>query len=176
MPKKAIILYATRYGSTKEIADELSLHLDLPARNVNAIKARSDLDAYDAIILGSPVYANGLLDDMRNFLQTFYVPINEKELVAYVVYGATKGKLDTDYTRLYARHVTKKPLALFSFVGRATKSSLSKQDYEWLGRFYEERLKAKLEDFDYFDENKVMDAVATIRAVFRKSGVSCKLE
>ena len=53
---RGIIIFATRYGSTQEIAEKLAEKLDFQSKNVMYLEDGSELDQYDTIILGSPIY------------------------------------------------------------------------------------------------------------------------
>jgi menaquinone-dependent protoporphyrinogen IX oxidase len=163
----AIILYATRYGSTHEIAEALATKLEIPYKNVTEISDRSELESYDYIILGAPIYYDDIYEDMKHFLTSFFITIGQKKLITFAVYGATKGRLDRDYSRTFADYFQPSPLLSINFVGRATKSSLSDEDYRKLEIFYKNRLDAALSDFDYFDENKVDEEVEKIKAVIQ---------
>jgi menaquinone-dependent protoporphyrinogen oxidase len=70
MPTSILVTYATRYGSTLEVAECITetlrkegLEVDLqPARNVKSLKG------YQAVILGAPLYMFRWHADARSFL------------------------------------------------------------------------------------------------------------
>ncbi len=163
----AIILYATRYGSTREIAEALATKLEIPYKNVNEISDRSELETYDYIILGAPIYYDDIFEEMKHFITSFFITIGQKKLITFAVYGATKGRLDKDYSRTFADYFQPAPLLSIDFVGRATKSSLGDEDYRKLEIFYKNRLDAELSDFDYFDENRIDEEAAKIKEVMQ---------
>lgn len=58
MDKKVLVAYATKYGSTEEIAEKIGQvlrQIDLPVEVLSTNRV-SDLTSYDAIVLGSAVY------------------------------------------------------------------------------------------------------------------------
>lgn len=71
MATTALVAYATRYGSTREVAETIAKTLRehgleaevLPARVVNS------LDGYDAVVLGAALYIGHWHRDARAFLQ-----------------------------------------------------------------------------------------------------------
>ena len=160
---RGIVLYATRYGSTQEIAETLANKLDFDSKNVMYIDDGSILDEYDQIILGSPIYYDDIVEDMKRFISSFFIKLGGKKLFTFAVYGATKGKMDIDYAAKFADYFSPQPAIAVAFLGRATKSSLNKKDYKYLQIFYKNRLKADLSDFDYFDENKIDIVVEKIK-------------
>jgi menaquinone-dependent protoporphyrinogen oxidase len=70
MSTSILVAYATRYGSTQEVAEaiaatlrERGLEVDLqPARDVHT------LERYHAIVLGAPIYLSHWQKDARRFL------------------------------------------------------------------------------------------------------------
>jgi menaquinone-dependent protoporphyrinogen oxidase len=71
VPARVLVAYATKLGSTGEIAETIAhvlrdsghLALAIPARDV------VDLDAWDAVVLGSAVYAAHWQRDARRFTE-----------------------------------------------------------------------------------------------------------
>jgi menaquinone-dependent protoporphyrinogen IX oxidase len=164
---RAIIYYATKYGSTQEIAEALGEKLNIPSKNVMYVTDESELDKYDLLILGSPIYFDNICADMKHFFTSFFIKIGAKKKITFAVYGATKGYLDRNYAQLFAEYFSPPPEISLMFLGRATKESLSAEDYRKLDIFYRNRLNAELSDFDYFDENKLDVAVEKIKEVIQ---------
>ena len=123
--------------------------------NVMAIQDDSELDLYDFVILGSPIYFDDIYEDMKHFINSFFIKLGSKKLITFAVYGATKGYVETDYAQKFADYFQPGPLMSLIFLGRATKATLGEDDYKKLYIFYKYRLREKFEDFDYFDENKI---------------------
>jgi flavorubredoxin len=70
---KALIVYATRSGATKRIAEVIAdgLHSDggdAKVVNVNDIKKEEDLKGYDAYIFGSATYHGEMMQNMKSML------------------------------------------------------------------------------------------------------------
>lgn len=71
MDKQVLVVYASKYGATAEIAEKIGqvlrkagLHVD-----VSAVGKAGDLDAYDAVVVGSGVYIGKWLKEAARFLQ-----------------------------------------------------------------------------------------------------------
>jgi menaquinone-dependent protoporphyrinogen oxidase len=83
----ALIAYATKHGSTKEvaaaIAERLAAHgivvFTRPAREV------SDLDGYEGVVLGGALYMGRLHVDARNFLRRFESRLAVLPLAVYAM-------------------------------------------------------------------------------------------
>lgn len=70
MPAPILVAYATRYGSTQEVAEAVAAMLrerDLDARAQPMREVRG-LDGYRAVVLGAPLYIGRLHKDMPRFL------------------------------------------------------------------------------------------------------------
>jgi menaquinone-dependent protoporphyrinogen oxidase len=70
MPASVLVGYATRYGSTQEVAEliaqvlrEAGLQVD-----VQAVKNVRSIEKYTAFVLGAPLYIGALLKEMQRFL------------------------------------------------------------------------------------------------------------
>ena len=88
MNTQVLVIYATKYGATAEIAEKIGqvlsqagLHTDvLPADRV------SNLSSYKAVILGSAVYMGGWRKEAAKFLK-----VNEKVLAGQLVWLFSSG-------------------------------------------------------------------------------------
>ena len=70
---KVLIAVASKHGSTREIAGAIAEEMrkssiDTTIRDVGAVKS---IDAYDAVILGSAIYAGSWLPDAQNFAKEY---------------------------------------------------------------------------------------------------------
>ena len=70
---KALVVFATRSGETKLIADLIAEGIrfegiDVDVVNVSQIKKESDLEGYDAYVFGSPTYHGEIIKGMKQLL------------------------------------------------------------------------------------------------------------
>jgi flavorubredoxin len=70
---KALIVYATRTGETRQIADLIAEGLRIAGHeatvvDVKHVKSEKDLQGYDAYVFGSPTYHGEMLSAMKTFL------------------------------------------------------------------------------------------------------------
>lgn len=68
---KVLVTYASKYGATAEIAEKIGEVLRQHALEVSVVPAGDvrDLHAYDAVVLGSGVYAGNWLKDAVTLLE-----------------------------------------------------------------------------------------------------------
>jgi menaquinone-dependent protoporphyrinogen oxidase len=71
MDKKVLVVYATKYGATAEIAKRIGQTLSKKGLAVDVQPADqvSDLAAYQAVVLGSAVYAGNWRKEAASFLE-----------------------------------------------------------------------------------------------------------
>ena len=70
---KALVVYATRTNSTREIAELVAegirfMGTDAVVVDVKDIKKETDLEGYDAYVFGSPTYHGEMLPSMKTML------------------------------------------------------------------------------------------------------------
>jgi len=77
-----LVAYASRYGSTREIAEAIGavfVHRGLAA-DVRPAGEVAKLEGYDAVVLGSALYGGGWLDDAVEFLESFQEELARRPL------------------------------------------------------------------------------------------------
>jgi menaquinone-dependent protoporphyrinogen IX oxidase len=162
--KRAVVIYSTRYGSTAEVAQTLADGLGIHAKKVGEIQSAADLEPYDLVFLGAPIYYDDVLDEMKMFVQALYPELEQKKKVLFTVFGAIRGKLQRDYADRFAGYFSQAPMLTINFLGRATKDTMSERDHGFMVYFYNNRLKMEFEDFDYFGKNDFEATVQKIRS------------
>jgi menaquinone-dependent protoporphyrinogen oxidase len=125
MAAPILVAYATRYGSTREVAESIGATLRAHGNIVDVRPAKDveTLDEYRAVVLGAPLYIGKLLADAQHFLARFQVqfagtplaifalgPVNDDE---EEIKGARE-QLDKEL----AKHQWLAPIAVNVFVGR----------------------------------------------------------
>ncbi len=70
---KALIVYASRAGSTKKIGELIAEGIRISGNEasvvkVNEIKKETDLDGYDAVVFGSATYHGAMMQGMKTLL------------------------------------------------------------------------------------------------------------
>jgi menaquinone-dependent protoporphyrinogen oxidase len=102
MSARILVGYATRYGSTREVAEaiaatlrESGLEIDLePVRNVRT------LERYRAIVLGAPLYIGRWHKDAQRFLSTHQEALAQRPVAVFTL-GPTQP--DEEWTGVQAQ-------------------------------------------------------------------------
>ena len=70
MSKSVLITYATRYGSTKEVAEKIAQIFINNGFNVDTLPCKKveTIEKYQFIVIGTPYYIGNMLKDAKNFL------------------------------------------------------------------------------------------------------------
>jgi menaquinone-dependent protoporphyrinogen oxidase len=82
MSARVVVVYATKLGSNAEIAEVIAQVLRDAGHHASAHPARDvkGLDGWDAVILGSAIYAAHWQKDARRFAARFRVQLGERPL------------------------------------------------------------------------------------------------
>jgi menaquinone-dependent protoporphyrinogen oxidase len=82
-----LIAYATKHGSTHEVAEAVAAHLaeaGVEAHTLPASRLRS-LDEYGAVVLGAPLYMGRWHADARAFLRRFQKELASRPLAVFAL-------------------------------------------------------------------------------------------
>ena len=128
---KVLVVAASRHGSTAEIARAIGVRLRTRGHDVDVLEPTevSSPDGYDAVIIGSAVYAGNWLKDAREFVET-----NVDALSGERVWLFSSGPLDdTDSKAIPADKVDRLTSATGSlghhvFAGRLDRSELNRAE------------------------------------------------
>jgi len=95
MTDKILVTYATRYGSTREVAEVLALTLHeygLAVDMLPAWKVRT-LEGYSAVVLGAPLFMFRLHKDALRFLSRYREALAERSVAIFTL-GPTHDPYD----------------------------------------------------------------------------------
>ncbi len=96
MPKKVLIAYASKAGSTKEVAEFISRNLSASGfetyvLNVNKVK---NVSMFDAIILGTPLRFEKPVHESINFVQRYSNDLKKIPIACFALGASMKHKLN----------------------------------------------------------------------------------
>jgi menaquinone-dependent protoporphyrinogen oxidase len=125
MVTSILVTYATRYGSTQEVAEAIAatlraqgLEVDLqPMRNVRT------LEGYHAVVLGAPLYIGHWLKDAQRFLAQHRVALMQRPVALFTLGPTQADEKEWEGVRVqFAQELAKypwlKPVASELFGGK----------------------------------------------------------
>lgn len=119
-----LVTYATRYGSTAEIAEEIAKRLRDHGETVSVMPADevSSLDGFDAVVLGSGLYIGKMLKDAYRFLDHHRPKLESLPVALFVDGPMTREQAVEDNGKQLQDALEKvpwlKPMAAEEFVGK----------------------------------------------------------
>jgi menaquinone-dependent protoporphyrinogen oxidase len=96
-----LVTYATRYGSTQEVAERIAATLRENGLEVTLQPARKvrDLEGYRAVVLGAPLYIGRWLKDARRFLDRHREALTQRPVAIFTLGPTHEGEEDWQAVR-----------------------------------------------------------------------------
>jgi menaquinone-dependent protoporphyrinogen oxidase len=87
MSAPILVAYATRYGSTREVAEAIGTRLRERGFDAEVKRARDvrSLDGYHGVVLGAPLYIGALLKDAVQFLRDYATAAEQIPLAVFAL-------------------------------------------------------------------------------------------
>lgn len=87
MLPKLLVVYASKYGSTREVADVIASKVReqgyvVDLRSTAEVKG-IDLHEYAAVVLGAPIYMNNWLSEAHDFMETYKPTLSKRPLAIF---------------------------------------------------------------------------------------------
>lgn len=127
MPAKILVTYATRYGSTQEVAERVASVLRERGLTVEmaAVKDVRSLGAYDAVVLGAPIYIGHLRKEARQFLANHADTLAQRKVAIFALGPIQSPRVESEWTdcrqmldKDLAQYPALKPMAIELFGGK----------------------------------------------------------
>jgi menaquinone-dependent protoporphyrinogen oxidase len=132
--EKILVAYATRYGSTREIAEEIAEVLgerDYSTDVVNVMDV-SDVSAYAGIVIGSPIYMGKWLHEAVDFVKVNQDALRQMPVVVFAAGFSMKDPTEKNREKARASITAIRPyvhpLDIGIFAGTLTLEGLSESD------------------------------------------------
>lgn len=160
------IVYASRYGSTAEVAEALAKELDWPAHRAEGLSP-DQLRDEAFLVFGSPIYGPSVLPAMRELLHRLTAKKVRFPTAAFVVCGDTLWNPraqeggDKNLEKLTSL-IPGEVKATAVFGGRMRMEELNAEDHRRIRNFYR-RLGKSPVGFDRMDPAAVPPFAAAIR-------------
>lgn len=125
MPTKILLAYASKYGSTREVAEAIATSLSAAGLTVDLLPARkvASLAGYRAVVLGAPFYIGSWHKDALQFLARHQAALTSLPVTVFALgpthpgdeaQGDPRGQLD----ETLAKHPWLKPVTAEMFGGK----------------------------------------------------------
>jgi menaquinone-dependent protoporphyrinogen oxidase len=131
MSASVLVTYATRYGSTQEVAEAVAEALRAGRLEVDLVPAGKvgSLDGYRAVVLGAPLYIGRLPKDAQRFLSRHRQALTARPVAPFVLGPTNDEEQDWENVRAQldkelARYPWLAPLACELFGGRMDPAKL----------------------------------------------------
>ena len=125
MSDSILVAYATRYGSTQEVAEAVAetLHERGLAVEIQPMRKVRTLDGYGAVVLGAPIYIGAWHKDALNFLSRHREALTERRVAIFALGPTHQDATEMQDSRAQLDKVLAKfpwlaPIALEVFVGK----------------------------------------------------------
>jgi menaquinone-dependent protoporphyrinogen oxidase len=94
---KVLVAYATRYGSTGDVAEAIGSRLSRHGLvvDVRPVKEARPDDGYDAVVFGAPIYLGRLPKDAQAWLEKQHAALEERPVAIFAL-GPTSAADDLD--------------------------------------------------------------------------------
>ena len=130
MSDSVLVVYATRYGSTQEVAEQVAATLRESGFEVDLAPARQvqSLQGSRAVVLGAPLYIGSWLKDAQRFLARHQAALVELPVAIFTL-GPTRAEEDVAEVRAQMdkqllKYPWLKPVAVELFGGKYDPSKL----------------------------------------------------
>jgi menaquinone-dependent protoporphyrinogen oxidase len=144
---RILVAYATKKGSTAEIAEAIAKELQAVGHTTDAVEIAKGASpaGYDAVVIGGPMYM-GKIDGMGKFVKRHSTELARVPVAGFVVCLAAAAKdpegMAWAEKALHAALAPLQPVAETVFAGRLDPSKLS-----WLQKWMIEKAKSPVGDF-----------------------------
>ncbi len=168
---RGIVVFASKYGSTREYARLIAQKLDTQALRASEAHPGAIFGA-DYVVLGSPIYAYSVLPEMETFLEENREVLAEKSVAAFVVCGDTLWNPKSEeggnknLVKL-TRFLPAEPFAVGIFGGRMVMEELDDEDGPRIRAFYM-RLGREPTGYDRMELQKVEPFVEEIEKFLKR--------
>ncbi len=123
--KSVLVAYASRFGSTQEVAETIAAILGEAGLQVNLMPVQQvqGLDGYDAVVLGAAIYNTRWHPDAHQFLAKYQSVLKQRPLAIFTLgpLSSSSAAMQNSQRQLdkeLAKYTWLKPVALEVFAGK----------------------------------------------------------
>jgi menaquinone-dependent protoporphyrinogen IX oxidase len=156
----SLVVYGSKYGSTKEVAEAIAEGL---GADVASATSQPDVRPYGLVVVGSPIYSGDYMPAVLEFIQVHKSDLAERKVAAFITAAAdweTKPGLtgeeagaltQQDYADGLADLAGGHVVASRGFGGRLDPERLDEHDRNMLDWFYRFLMREDFKGFDLID-------------------------
>ncbi len=129
--RSILLAYATRFGSTQEVAETITAALREAGLKVDVqpMQEVTTLDNYDAVVLGAAIYNTKWHPDAHQFLSQHQAALSQRPVVIFTLGplstgGAAMQRSRRQLDRELEKYPWLKPVAIEMFVGKLDPAKL----------------------------------------------------
>lgn len=153
--KRVALVYATRYGATRDTASWIAkgIEREVDLLNIEDMSFEQTAKEYELIILGSGIWIDGVHKDLLKFIKTQKKHLEDKLVATFIVCGTTKNdskgraRIEQYFNKFHASLNVKPPFQE-QFGGRLSIDELNEKDAKLLENFYKKVLKKEFVSWD----------------------------
>lgn len=158
---KHLVVYTSKYGSTREVAQAVADGLQAKIANADD---NPDVRSYDLVVLGSPIYGGDYLEPIKDFLRGNKPFLAQRKIAAFITAAAhwerDPGLTGEEDELLFTQQEYADGLAHLTggevidsrgFGGRLIPAQLDDADRGMLEWFYRFLMRKPLQGFDLID-------------------------
>ena len=145
---RILVAYASKKGSTAEIAQAIGKELQVAGHIVDVTEMKSvlSIEGYNSVVIGAPFYMGSIMADAGKFIARYEVALTKVPVAAFAVGLAPLGKdpadRDNAMKKLQKTLEPLIPVAMTIFAGRLDLTKLS-----WFQKWITEKVKSPVGDF-----------------------------
>lgn len=125
---KTLILYYSKYGTTKKCAQMLADKIDENADIVGYKQRKNaDIDKYDTVIIGAPVYM-GMLKKMKSFCEANLSKLQAKKVGLFVCHMDVDKPMEEKIVEYFPKALIDHSSVVMSFGGAYDTDKMKKFD------------------------------------------------
>lgn len=134
MKNRILLCYATRYGSTEEIASEIGAVLQKSGLETDVIPVAqvTDISPYRVVIIGSPIYMGKWLHEPTQFVRDHRFALSHRQVAAFAVGYSLRDRVEEHLRNadraIDAIRVYVEPVDVAFFAGRIALEDISAAD------------------------------------------------
>lgn len=157
---KTVIIYESKYGTTRKVAQYLSLVLG-PARYTTTTEFQPEYEDFDFIIMGTPIYSGKILPEISRFLEDNAEWLKGKKVALY----STSISPEEGYEKLVEiEKVLGKVTSKKALGGTLKLDGLDADDTQDL-EIFSEMVGFPLQDMDLFKLESVLDYALELKKI-----------